>query len=58
MSEKDRPDNIRDEQQTQAGGAVPPGFVGSGDPAADQKPENALGQSTEEQDPLKRNQQD
>ncbi|MCW2134919.1 hypothetical protein [Arthrobacter sp. VKM Ac-2550] len=58
MSEKDRPDNIREEQQTQAGGAVPPGFVGGGDPAADHKPEDALGESTEEQDLLKRNQQD
>lgn len=58
MSEKDRPDNIREEQQTQAGGAVPPGFVGSGGPAADHQPEDALVESTEEQDPLKRNQQD
>lgn len=59
MSEKDRrPDNIREEQQTQAGGAVPAGFVGSGDPAADHKPEDALGEFAEGQDPLKRNQQD
>jgi hypothetical protein len=58
MNDKARPDNIRDEQQTQAGGAVPAGYIGSGDPAADRKPEDALADSTEEQDPLKRNQQD
>lgn len=58
MSEQDHADNIREEQQTQAGGAVPAGYVGSGDPAADRKPEDALAESTEEQDPLKRNQQD
>lgn len=58
MNDRDRPDNIREKQQTQAGGAVPAGYVGSGDPAADRKPEDALTESTEEQDPLKRNQQD
>ena len=58
MNDKDRPDNIREEQQTQAGGAVPAGYVGSGDPAADRKPEDVLAESTAEQDPLKRNQQD
>jgi hypothetical protein len=58
VNDKDRPDNIREEQQTQAGGAVPAGYVGSGDPAADRKPEDALAESPEEQDPLKRNQQD
>jgi hypothetical protein len=58
VNDKDRPDNIRDEQQTQAGGAVPAGYVGSGDLAADRKPEDSLAESPEEQDPLKRNQQD
>jgi hypothetical protein len=58
VNDKDRPDNIRDEQQTQAGGAVPAGYVGSGGPAADRKPEDVLAESAEEQDPLKRNQQD
>jgi hypothetical protein len=56
VNDKDRPDNIREEQQTQAGGAVPAGYVGSGDLAADRKPEDALAESPEEQDPLKRNQ--
>ncbi|SDQ45551.1 hypothetical protein [Arthrobacter crystallopoietes] len=58
MNDKDHTDNIRDEQQTKAGGAVPAGYVGSGDPAADRKPEDALAESTGEQDPLKRNPQD
>jgi hypothetical protein len=58
MSGKDHPENIREEQQTHAGGAVPAGYVGSGDPAAEQKPEDTLAESSEEQDPLKRNQQD
>lgn len=33
--------NIREEQQTQAGGTVPASYVGSGDPDAEHKPEDA-----------------
>lgn len=33
--------NIREEQQTQAGGTVPASYVGSGDPDAERKPEEA-----------------
>jgi hypothetical protein len=34
--------NIREEQQTQAAGAVPAAYVGSGDPDAEHKPEEAV----------------
>jgi len=37
--------NIREKQQTHAGGAVPPAYIGSGDPAADPKPEDAADNS-------------
>jgi hypothetical protein len=37
--------NIREKQQTHAGGAVPPAYVGSGDPDAEHKPEEALDDS-------------
>ena len=33
--------NIREEQLTQAAGAVPAAYVGSGDPEAEEKPEDA-----------------
>ncbi|WP_427172623.1 hypothetical protein [Arthrobacter sp. 92] len=33
--------NIREEQQTQAAGSVPAAYVGSGDPDAEHKPEEA-----------------
>ncbi|MCU1531198.1 MAG: hypothetical protein JWO49_769 [Arthrobacter sp.] len=33
--------NIREEQQTQAAGTVPAAYVGSGDPDAEHKPEEA-----------------
>ena len=33
--------NIREEQQTQAGGTVPASYIGSGDPDAEHKPEDA-----------------
>lgn len=33
--------NIREEQQTQAGGTVPASYIGSGDPDAEHKPEEA-----------------
>jgi hypothetical protein len=35
-------DNIRDEQGTHAGGAVPPAFVGSAEPEGNNAPEEAL----------------
>jgi len=35
--------NIREEQQTQAAGTVPAAYVGSGDPASEEKPEDAVG---------------
>jgi hypothetical protein len=38
-------DNIRDEQQTHFGGAVPPAYVGSGDPENEHKPEEAADDS-------------
>ncbi len=34
--------NIREDQLTQAGGTVPAAYVGSGDPGADGKPEDAV----------------
>ncbi|WP_066289499.1 hypothetical protein [Arthrobacter sp. B6] len=34
--------NIREEQQTQAAGTVPASYVGSGDPGAEHKPEDAV----------------
>jgi hypothetical protein len=37
--------NIREKQQTHAGGAVPPAYVGSGDPDAEHKPEEAADDS-------------
>jgi hypothetical protein len=40
-------DNIRDEQQTHAGGAVPPAYVGSAEPEGDNAPEEALGHPEE-----------
>ncbi|HJW01432.1 MAG TPA: hypothetical protein VJ617_20270 [Arthrobacter sp.] len=36
--------NIREEQQTQAAGTVPASYVGSGDPDAEHKPEDATDQ--------------
>jgi hypothetical protein len=33
--------NIREEQQTQAGGTVPASYIGSGGPDTEQKPEEA-----------------
>lgn len=33
--------NIREEQQTQAGGTVPASYIGSGDPDGERKPEDA-----------------
>lgn len=39
--EKGAAQNIREEQQTQAGGTVPASYVGSGDPDAERKPEEA-----------------
>ncbi|NKX56376.1 hypothetical protein [Arthrobacter mobilis] len=37
--------NIRDKQQTHAGGAVPPAYIGSGDPDAGTRPEDAVDDS-------------
>lgn len=37
-----RSGNIRDQQQTHAGGAVPPAYVGSGDPEAGPRPEDPV----------------
>ncbi|MBT2532734.1 hypothetical protein J7E83_11485 [Arthrobacter sp. ISL-48] len=37
--------NIREEQQTQAPGTVPASYVGSGDPDAEHKPEEAVDES-------------
>jgi len=39
--EKRAAKNIREEQQTQAGGTVPASYIGSGDPDAERKPEDA-----------------
>ncbi|TLM82643.1 hypothetical protein FDW83_11855 [Pseudarthrobacter sp. NamE2] len=38
--------NIREEQQTHAGGAIPASYVGSGDPGQEHKPEEALQEGT------------
>jgi hypothetical protein len=38
-------DNIREQQQTHAGGAVPPAHIGSGDPDAASRPEDAIDDS-------------
>ena len=38
-------ENIREEQQTHFGGAVPPAYVGSGDPGNEHKPEEAADDS-------------
>ncbi|MDQ0755026.1 hypothetical protein [Arthrobacter sp. B3I4] len=38
--------NIRDEQMTHAAGTVPAAYVGSGDPGAEDKPEDAVDAGT------------
>ncbi|WP_458113984.1 hypothetical protein M1D88_07870 [Arthrobacter sp. R1-13] len=40
-----KPANIREEQQTHAGGTVPAAYVGSGDPGQEHKPEQAVEES-------------
>ena len=40
-AEPGRQGNIREEQLTQAAGTVPAAYVGSGDPEAEDKPEDA-----------------
>jgi len=41
-----RAGNIREEQLTQAAGTVPAAYVGSGDPNAEDKPEDAVDAGT------------
>jgi hypothetical protein len=42
QADSGRAGNIREEQMTQAAGTVPAAYVGSGDPASDDKPEDAV----------------
>lgn len=48
--ESGRAGNIREEQLTSAAGTVPASYVGSGDPEAEDKPEDALNEGMWDED--------